>query len=610
MLNRNRKDNLNCVKSNVNCITWNLAPIPCLGIETGDMLDDVTFAIVRKLCEREDEFDLENIDLQTLVEKFNITEPADKTVHTLLQLCVDNSVKLHDLFSALRDSISGNTGGFSLDLKCYKELDAYGNQVPYDEQYIFQKLIDESCSIRDEFTDVQEVIDALLGGGDGGIYVEPIITETCIFDSPTTPKRHSEYTALFASKFCQYKTALGTEAEWQEAISRSGGSETEDSGWNERFATDQNYYQVPANAAQSFSNSWMAVNNLNTRLSALEDCACKMTCKDLTVGFGITAADNGIYVDFAPQYGNQIPTGFELTGDNNKISFTDKNGKRMTWNITSLATEDTVGPYDISKLAQDGLISVNVCVGFVTPTGEFCNRCVSDTYDPNTSTCNFCEIRANAPVTIMYKSCSTTESGNSNCIPKVLKLNAGEDAAIRKSYKVTYISDPDAIDGIDCLMNNIEDWDTIKCYVNFLAAEGDTSRLVYGIRYRGTDIKFNNDYGRVDNYYETEKIIGEILREVPQVLNASSYAGETDVKVVRTGIFGWGRKTVVGYKASTIQIQVPEDIARELFMIFKVNQNDNEDFQLVYSEFVERSEVAISPTECCDQNGMPPSLCF
>ena len=303
MLNINKTNNKNCNSTSVGCVEWDLAPIPCLDIKTGDTLDDVTFAIVRKLCDSENSFDLESLSLTELIERLNTTEPIERTIKTLFQFCIDNDVKIHKIVTQLRDSIPGATGGFNLDLKCFKKLDSYGNQLPYDEQTVLQDLINEACKIRDQYADMQDVISGM-GDGEGGIYIEPVINEPCVFDQPTAPLRTSQYLARFASEYCTYKSKLGTIEQINIALGKQGGSETYDSGWITKFQADPNFIPFPTSLAQGSNNQWMAINNINNRLEQVEKCACKATCKDLTLGFGITDTDSGVLLEIGPQYVN------------------------------------------------------------------------------------------------------------------------------------------------------------------------------------------------------------------------------------------------------------------------------------------------------------------
>ena len=110
-----------CIKTNVTCVEWNLPPIPCLGIETGDMLDDVTFAIVDKLCNSIGSTDLSEIDLQCILDRLDLTEPSTRTIASLLQLAFDNDCRLYDLIQEVRDLITNDTP-LSLDLKCLAQL--------------------------------------------------------------------------------------------------------------------------------------------------------------------------------------------------------------------------------------------------------------------------------------------------------------------------------------------------------------------------------------------------------------------------------------------------------------------------------------------------------
>lgn len=608
MLNRNSQTNIDCTKTKVGCVKWDKASIPCLGIEKGDYLDEVVFALVNKICEREDEFDLETITLSELVERLNITEPGERTVHTLLQLCIDNDVKLHQLFTQLRDAIPGATGGFNLDLKCFKQLDSYGNQIPYDEQTVLQQLLNEACAIRGEFEDFKEEMGYIDGGG--GTVTLPFISGVGCLPNASLPnfvKKHAE-------EFCKTQGKLGENDQLNIAIGR------QDSQWSTIFVTNNNFVPHPTTVAESISNQWMSINNLQTRVEHIEDCACRVTCKDLEIGFGVIESTGGLVLEFTPQYGNSVHEDFSLTGNNNKVSFTDKNGKRMTFNIASLANEDSAGPFDVSKLAQDGEININVCVAFTTSKGDFCNKCVSDIYNPATSSCNFCEIVATGDVTILYKNCTTDEFGSSVCTPRALRLSAGDEAAIRKSYQVSYISDPGNLTGMECL--NFGNYETVSCYIAPISSESNKSREIIGIKYKGSEYTFSKPYIRVNSNgtpnengcYQVDDLVGEIVSKIPIILKGNGRCVTTTVtykRVVTSAAFyvlGWGmftKKVATEHKFSAIQILTTEEVAKSLQLMCRTPEQ-NDDYSYFYVPFAPRENFE----GYGDQDSiLPPSLC-
>ena len=90
---------------------------------------------------------------------------------------------------------------------------------------------------------------------------------------------------IIASDYCTYKGILGTLANIQTAIGRQCA------GLNTQFASDAKFIQSPTSQAHTINNLWLTVCDLRARLVTLEGCACKITCKDVLVGFSVTFND-------------------------------------------------------------------------------------------------------------------------------------------------------------------------------------------------------------------------------------------------------------------------------------------------------------------------------
>ena len=356
----------NCIKTYPRCIEWNLAPIPCLGIQTGDTLDEITFAIVRKICEIAGD-DLSSIDIQCLIDKLGAVEPLNKTLHTYLQLIIDNECKLSDLITAINNRIDSiATPTLILDLKCLATLDSFGNQLPYNVQTVLQALISQACIIRNQiagFTGALQLINIRIDNLPAS-YTEPSLTSCLYTNQPTSAALN-----ILASDYCTYKGILGTLANIQTAIGRQCA------GLNTQFASDAKFIQSPTSQAHTINNLWLTVCDLRARLVTLEGCACKITCKDVLVGFSVTFNDNKTAtLNFTGGAGTFIPTGYADCGS----SVTIKNDTGVTTNPVSIAIVQELSSIDIDiSMFEAGeylTFSVNAAI---CGNGSNCNKCIS-----------------------------------------------------------------------------------------------------------------------------------------------------------------------------------------------------------------------------------------
>ena len=395
-VNKRNKTNLNCVTVYPQCIEWNLAPIPCLGINTGDTLDEITFAIVRKICEIAGD-DLSTIDVQCLVDKLDAVEPLNKTLHSYLQLIIDNECKLSDLITAINNRIDGIANPtLILDLKCLATIDSFGNQLPYNEQSVLQALISQACLIRNQITGLTGAIANANIRIDNlpPAYVEPKLT-SCLYTSQPT----SVALSLLASDYCTYKTLLGTVANIQTAVGRQC------SGLNTKFAADPKFIQSPTSQAHSLNNLWIAFCDQSARLAALEACACKVTCKDVLVGFAATFNDDKtVSLKFTGGAGTFIPVGYADCGS----SVTIKNDAGVTTNPISIviAQEGETIDIDISMFEGGEYLTFSVNAA-ICGNGINCNKCVSRVIR-NTSGCCLITNSGTTPLTLTYKTCGIT----------------------------------------------------------------------------------------------------------------------------------------------------------------------------------------------------------
>lgn len=383
-----------CITTSVGCIQWDLPAIPCLGIETGDTLDEITFAITKKICELSSPLDLSNVSVQCLVDKLNAVEPLNKTIPTYLQLIIDNECKLSDLITAIQNQIDDIINpSLVLDLKCLNVNDSFGNPLPYTIQTVLQSLITEACNIRNQIaglngsiTDLQQQIDALPAP-----YTEPLLT-SCVYTARPT----STALNLLASDYCTYKTVVGTSSDIQTAIGRQCSSLDED------FVADANFIQSVTNLAQSENNQWVVLCNMYNRIIALEACACKVTCKDIILGFTTTFNDDStVTLKFTSGSGAYIPTGFTDCGST--ITIKNDNGVSTSPISIVIAQEASTIDLDISMFQAGEYLTFNLDAHLCSSSFN-CSKCYSKVVR-NTSGCCLVTNNGTDNITIIYKTC-------------------------------------------------------------------------------------------------------------------------------------------------------------------------------------------------------------
>lgn len=154
--------------------------------------------------------------------------------------------------------------------------------------------------------------------------------------------------------------------------------------------------------------------SLENRLSYIEETCCKISCKDITIGFQeVYDEDQEAYVlYFNKNNGNILPEGFEDNGST--ITITDHNGKEIVKDILIESQFEYV--LDLPGLDTSQPLLVNINGIFISGESN-CSVCFSRTLEPTTSPCLFCKICASGSetdtVTLKYSTSSNTSTQSS-----------------------------------------------------------------------------------------------------------------------------------------------------------------------------------------------------
>ena len=174
---------------------------------------------------------------------------------------------------------------------------------------------------------------------------------------------------------------------------------------NVDFASNLNFVQAPTTLADSDNNQWILLCNMYGRLKALEKCACKLTCKDVIIGFSTEFTDDKkVILKFTSGAGTFIPVGFTDCGS---VLIIKNATGTTTLPINIIITQEgETAEIDISMFNSGEYLTFNIDAKLCAE-GISCSKCVSKVVR-NTSGC--CEITNNGTqdVTLIYKICLTS----------------------------------------------------------------------------------------------------------------------------------------------------------------------------------------------------------
>lgn len=381
-------------------ITWTGECIPCLGIKPDQNLNVITAIIANKVCELAAPLDLSSLTLQGALDIFNKQEPVNRTIVNVLQLLLDNEVGLKELIDNIQGQIDGlSTTHLVLDLKCLKQVDGFGNPLPYTNQSVLQSLINEVCaldsSVADlsgKYTVLKNRVDNLnIPSGD-----EPLVT-TCI----SGPKEVSLSLVDVANDYCEYKQDVGTTAQIQTAIARQVAK------FNTLMSGVQGWV-VPSNPAnfslaQSISNMWLVLDNYFGRITANELC-CGSSCDDITLGFIGSIEGDSIILKFTSGAGTFIPTGFTDCGST--LTITDEFGTSTSVNIVVSQGGET-DEIDLSMFTMGSVLDFNIDLKMCSADNT-CQKCINKNIKYLNSACCTITNTGNEQVTIIYQTLASS----------------------------------------------------------------------------------------------------------------------------------------------------------------------------------------------------------
>lgn len=388
--------------SNTGFLVWNGDPIPCLNICKGDLLNSVLYTIATTSCLALEPYDLSTLTLQGVLDILS-EEEGTRTLTSVLQLLADGEIAIDSRLTTLQNQVDGlSTVTLTLDLKCFRLTDSFGNALPYTNQSVLQDLINEACTNKNTVSDVSGRLTTLqnqVNNLDIPTGEEPIIS-TCI----STAKPTSTAVVELASNYCDYKTIVGDGLKIQQNISK--------------IPTDilLNYVGVdgwtvaPSNMADFTGNLAIIINDFYSRLGSIEDNCCNVTCKDFLVGFEIIPSSDGLSIAlrFTEAAGTDLPGAF--TDKGSILTITDATGNILTYNVI-ITQGGTTSFMSILGLDASNVLNLTLTAKAGSSTLQ-CEKCISKLYSP-ISGCPVCSITGTGTTgstTIVYQTNQTTAS--------------------------------------------------------------------------------------------------------------------------------------------------------------------------------------------------------
>lgn len=310
-----------CMPVSASCVTWDGPNIPCIDLCNGDTIDVVIYELAKILCDiSENVLDVSTLDFDCLLDRGQC--PPDTLLETLqliiAKVCTEpvyppippTPIPVAQLPDCLRyiDPVTG-------DLITALPLDEY-------VEYLAQKICDiliSIGSIESVLTSINtqlQIIQNIIDNGGGGTSVPPVINITTQCLSGTAPGQTLAIETAFHNMeqaLCSYLEILGTLTQWQEMFNLICIDETTPLPCGDGTYGDiAGWVTNPTTAAQSMTNLWLVVCQLNDCMSTTPALPC-ITIPPVSVAISSTSTTAGTITWVAPvTTGSQPPVGYKI----------------------------------------------------------------------------------------------------------------------------------------------------------------------------------------------------------------------------------------------------------------------------------------------------------
>ena len=310
-----------CMPVSASCVTWDGPSIPCIDLCKGDTVDVVIYELAKILCDiTQNVLDVSTLDFECLVEGGQC--PPDTLLETLqlliTKVCTDpiipptppSPIPVAQLPECLWyiDPVTG-------DNITALPLDEY---VEYLAKVICDLIIKVNSlgSVIDSINTQLQIIQNIINNGGGGSTTPPVINITTQCLSGTAPGQTLAIETAFHNMeqtLCSYLAILGTLSQWQDMFNTICIDETTPLPCGTGTYGDiAGWITNPNTAAQSMTNLWLVVCQLNDCMSTTSALPC-VTIPPVSVTIASTSTTSATITWVAPvTTGAQSPIGYKL----------------------------------------------------------------------------------------------------------------------------------------------------------------------------------------------------------------------------------------------------------------------------------------------------------
>lgn len=310
-----------CMPVSATCVTWDGPNIPCIDLCKGDTIDVVIYELAKILCDiTENVLDVSTLEFDCLLESGQC--PPDTLLETIqliiTKICLPpdpvpptpTPIPNANLPVCLQyiDPVTG-------DLITALPLDEYVEYLAQNICDIIIKIESFEATLSAINTQVQ-IIQNIINNGGGGSTTPPVINITTQCLSGTAPGQTLAIEVAFQNMeqtLCSYLQILGTLAQWQDMFNAICIDETTTLPCGDGTYGDiPGWVTNPTTAAQSMTNLWLVVCQLNNCISTTPALPC-VTIPPVSVSID-SATTTAATISWVPPVttGSQAPVGYKI----------------------------------------------------------------------------------------------------------------------------------------------------------------------------------------------------------------------------------------------------------------------------------------------------------
>jgi len=350
--------NETCSPISSNCIVWQGADIPCIGLCKGATVTDVVAALATELCTIMDAFDVSNYDLECL----NLG-CAPKDFQELIQLLITRICALEETTPSEGSTVSSETTMIPIGcLEILYELegkDSQGDEItekPIAEYAeILGKRICELLTNVSTNTTAITILDeriTTLENVEESESALSVLTPVCVLDEE--PTALDVVVIALETQFCELRDRTGTPEDINSAFTSVcvGIKDSDQLTGTGKMSEIDKWIGSPANMAQSFNNLWLTICDIRSAISSIQTNCCETGCS--TIDLDVTAVILSL-TELRIDFTGSIPAGFTDAVGGSNLILTDATGTAVALTIALKGDYYDSGTSYVINLAAEGL---------------------------------------------------------------------------------------------------------------------------------------------------------------------------------------------------------------------------------------------------------------